>query len=84
MRIKLRDSLEEEVFGESSRRTKKVRYQHRNDDDEEKTARRGIVKEEIEIPRPGPRYITRAEHLLAIIMSGGERQMHGLTGKPLV
>lgn len=44
----------------------------------------GLAKEEIEIPSPAPRYITRAEHILAAIMSGGERQMHGLTGKPLV
>lgn len=85
---RLRASLEEEVFGSSRRaaRHKKVRYQEpAEDEEEEKEYHRGLVnKEDISIPTPAPRYISRAEHLLAIIMSGGERQMHGLTGKPLV
>lgn len=84
---KIRASLEEEVFGGSSRRStrhKKVRYHEDTEDNEEKQFHTGLVKEEIEIPKPGPRYISRAEHILAAIMSGGERQMHGLTGKALV
>lgn len=84
---KLRASLEEEVFGGSSRRAtrqKKVRYHEDTEDNEEKEYHPGLVKEEIEIPTPGPRYISRTEHILAAIMSGGERQMHGLTGKALV
>jgi hypothetical protein len=87
LRSKLRESLDEEVFGSSSRRTrqKKVRYQKDDDEHrEEKLYQTGIVKEDIEIPSPPPRHIGRGEHILAAIMSGGERQMHGLTGKPLV
>lgn len=75
------------MFGGSSRRAtrhKRVRYQEEADDVEPKEYHRGLVKEDIEIPKPAPRYITRAEHILAAIMSGGERQMHGLTGKALV
>jgi hypothetical protein len=87
LQIKLRASLDEEVFGGSSRRplrNKRVRYQNNTKDTEEKGFHPGFVKEDIEIPTPGPRYISRAEHILAAIMSGGERQMHGLTGKSLV
>ncbi|PBP23914.1 hexose transporter [Diplocarpon rosae] len=87
LRIKIRASLDEQVFGDSPRRArnhKKVRYQDDPERVELKTYHPGLVKEDIEIPRPGPRYISRAEHILAAIMSGGERQMRGLTGKPLV
>jgi len=85
--IKLRASLDEQVFRGSARRgsrSKRVRYQDDFETREQKDDHPGLVKEEIEIPDPAPRYITRAEHILAAIMSGGERQMHGLTGKPLV
>ncbi|CCU76056.1 monosaccharide transporter [Blumeria hordei DH14] len=51
---------------------------------EEKSGQSLIPREEIEIPSPGPRTISRAEHLLAAMLSHGERQMRGLTGKPLV
>lgn len=84
---KLRSSLEEGIFAGSSRRhsrPKKVRYQSKSPNAERKSYHPGLVKEEIQIPNPGPRYITRAENIIAIIMSGGERQMHGLTGKALV
>lgn len=88
LHIELRASLDEEVFGGSSRRTKrhnkKVRYQDVSEAAGRKEYHPGLVKEEIEIPTPAPRYITRAEHIIAAAMSGGERQMHGLTGKPLV
>ncbi|EKD16293.1 hexose transporter [Drepanopeziza brunnea f. sp. 'multigermtubi' MB_m1] len=88
LRIKLREPLDGKVSGGGSSkrasRHQKVRYQDEPDDVESKPYHPGLVKEDIEIPRPGPRYITRAEHILAAIMSGGERQMHGLTGKPLV
>ncbi|PWY78391.1 MFS monosaccharide transporter [Aspergillus sclerotioniger CBS 115572] len=43
--------------------------------------------EKIEIPCPPPRKISRAERLLAIIMSPNSRQnaqIHGLVGKPLL
>jgi len=85
LRIQLPAYLGDQVFGGSSRRPtrRKVRY---NDSEavERKEYHPGLAKEEIEIPNPAPRYITRGEHILASIMSGGERQMHGLTGKPLV
>jgi len=86
LQLRLRASLDEQGFGGSRRHTphKKVRYQPEFQDVEDKAFHPGLVKEEIEIPRPAPRYITRAEHIIAAIMSGGERQMHGLTGKPLV
>jgi hypothetical protein len=75
------------VFGASSRRparNKKVHYSEDIDDGQEKSHRSGVVKEEIEIPESAARRISKAEHWIAAIMSGGERQMHGLTGKPLV
>jgi hypothetical protein len=86
LQIKLRASLEEEVFGTVRRgsRPKRVRYLDRFETGGQKEHHPGLVKEEIEIPNPAPRYIGRAEHILAAIMTGGERQMHGLTGKPLV
>jgi len=85
LQIQLRASLDEQVFGGTSRRNrhKKVRYQE-FENGEEKDYHPGLVKEEIEIPDPAPRNIGRAEYILAAIMSGGERQMQGLTGKPLV
>jgi hypothetical protein len=87
LRIKLRESLDREVFGGSSRRRsskhKKVRYDS-SLEDEEKEASRGVVKEDIRIPNPKPRHISNFEHRLAAIMNGGERQMHGLTGRSLV
>jgi hypothetical protein len=92
LQIKLRDSLDDQVFGSKARRgsrVKRVRYSehHENqgeDDEDERTYAGGINKEDIRIPSPGPRKISRVEKALASIMSGGERQMHGLTGKPLV
>ena len=87
LQIKLRASLDEQLFGSASRRPsrpKRVRYQEDLEDRDGKEDQPGLVKEEIEIPSPAPRYITRAEHIIAAIMSGGERQMHGLTGRPLV
>jgi hypothetical protein len=87
LQIKLRASLDEQVFGGSSRRPtrqKRVRYQEDLETREEKEYQPGLAKEEIEIPNPAPRSISRAERILASIMSGGERQMHGLTGKALV
>lgn len=87
LQIKLRESLDDQIFrGSSSRRTKhkKVRYHSDVEHREEKGEHPGIVKEDIEIPEPAPRHISRVEHLLAAIMSGGERQMRGLTGKSLV
>ncbi|RDW71303.1 hypothetical protein BP6252_07866 [Coleophoma cylindrospora] len=82
----LQTRLHEEVFGGTRRNTrhKKVRYQDDVEDGRRKEYQSGIVKEDIEIPNPRPQQASRAEILIATIMSGGERQMHGLTGKPLV
>ncbi|KFX94840.1 hypothetical protein O988_06115 [Pseudogymnoascus sp. VKM F-3808] len=64
-------------------RDRRVRYRL-DSEHEDKRHHRGLVKEDIKIPTPRPRQISRVEHTLAAMMSGGERQMHGLTGKPLV
>ncbi|PYI04286.1 MFS monosaccharide transporter, partial [Aspergillus sclerotiicarbonarius CBS 121057] len=59
---------------------KRVRYP-----DRPSTGEDGIEK--IEIPCPPPRKISRAERLLAIIMSPNSQQnaqIHGLVGKPLL
>jgi len=87
LQLQLRESLDEHVFGRASRRgsrPRRVRYHEDTGDTEDKEYHRGIVKEDIPIPNPAPRTISRAEQTLAAIMSGGERQMHGLTGRPLV
>ncbi|KAH8820468.1 MFS sugar transporter-like protein [Xylogone sp. PMI_703] len=85
---KLRETFEDEVFGDSPKRRarqKRVHYPSDLDDFEEKEDQAGFVsKGDIEIPNPQPRQITRAEHIIAAIMNGGERQMHGLTGRALV
>ena len=51
------------------------------------SAHGGIDKEAIRIPEPPPRYISRAEKILAVIMAPGDTQMaktRGLVGKPLL
>jgi hypothetical protein len=63
---------------------RRVRYQLDSSEHEDKQNHRGFAKEDIKIPIPGPRRISRVERVLANMMSGGERQMHGLTGRPLV
>jgi hypothetical protein len=86
LRIRLQGDGEALFGGNSSKRRtpqKRVRY-HEDFELDDKTAHAGLVKEDIEIPNPPPRHISSAEHTLAAIMSGGERQMHGLTGRPLV
>lgn len=57
------------------------------DDYDEKASRirkTGFAIEDIPIPTPGPRRIRKFEHKLAAMMNGGERQMHGLTGRSLI
>lgn len=90
LRIRLRDSLDEEVFGGSAarargRQPKRVRYLQQTHL-ERKITNPGVDKEAIEIPNPAPRRISRAEKALATIMTGDRAasQMHGLTGKPLL
>ncbi|KAI2816276.1 hypothetical protein CBS63078_10563 [Aspergillus niger] len=85
LRIPLRSSEDRESSDrvESSVRTEKQNRVHYpsqlviGEDDIEK----------IEIPCPPPRKISRAERLLAVIMSPNSRQnaqLHGLVGKPLL
>ena len=87
LKIRLRESLDREVFWGSSRRhtrPKRAKFQDDSFHNELKDNHAGFAKEDIEIPSPGPRKISRAENIIASIMAGGERQMHGLTGRPLV
>jgi hypothetical protein len=87
LKIRLQESLDREVFGGSSRRhtrPKRAKYQENSFHNEIKDDHAGLVKEDIAIPIPGPRKISRVENIIASIMAGGERQMHGLTGRPLV
>lgn len=87
LEIKLRESLDREVFGGSSRRhirIKRTKYQDHSSHREIKNDNHaGFAREDIEIPNPGHRKISRVETIIANIMAG-ERQMHGLTGRPLV
>jgi hypothetical protein len=63
------------------RRTKQVHYQAEAVEDQHIE----LDKEAIEIPRPSPRPVSRAERILAAIMSPSSRQTaHGLVGKPLL
>jgi hypothetical protein len=86
--IRLRESFEANLPDLSSRRHKKhkkVRYQFDQDDGQGDDSHAGLVnKEEIHIPDSGPRLISGIEHTIAAMMNGGERQMHGLTGKGLM
>lgn len=94
LRLRLRGSLDLQVFGKSGQpnsssvaRPKRVRYEE-DEAGEEHTpfVDNGDLKEAIRIPEPGPRTISRAERLLASIMSprDGRAKTHGLVGKPLL
>lgn len=86
--LRLQETLQEASFTRStSRRQKRVHHRRKTNESlvgERSKEHAGFAKEDIEIPNPRPRAISRFEHLLAAIMSGGERQLHGLTGRPLV
>lgn len=86
--LKLQETLEEgSLIRSSSRRQHKAIHQRRKTPEifgDQSKEHAGFVKEDIEIPNPRPRAIGRFEHILAAIMSGGERQLNGLTGRPLV
>ncbi len=56
-------------------------------DQDHKTSRPGIVKEDINIPEPAPRHIAKFERFLAIIMAPNDPETarsRGLVGKPLL
>ena len=84
-------SLDEEEVGLASRRrgrrTKRVRY-HEDTDFSSKEAYSGVPKKKEDIPVPDPQRkpISRGEKLLAIIMAprDGPSRIHGLHGKKLM
>lgn len=84
LRIRLQESLEGAPPPKHRRPQKRVRYQ---EDTREKKERRGAVrKEDIEIPDPGPRTISKAHRILAAVMAprDGPSRIHGLHGKKLM
>lgn len=72
----------------SSKKNKKVRYREpvSSSGSSRSTSRHAgaIDKEAIQVPNIGNRRASRAERLLATIMTGGSSSIHGLTGKPLL
>ncbi|KAJ5888868.1 Mitochondrial substrate/solute carrier [Penicillium taxi] len=77
----LHESSNRELLGQSQRSpSKRVHYPPDLEYDH-------LVKEKIQIPTPTPRRISRAERIIATIMSPGNgqnAQIHGLVGKPLL
>ncbi|KAF2878422.1 hypothetical protein BDV95DRAFT_601073 [Massariosphaeria phaeospora] len=86
LRIRLRESLEGTRPPPKHRRQqKRARFQLQ--DDIEKPGRPATLrKEDIEIPDPGPRTISKAEQIIAAIMApqDGPSRIHGLHGKKLI
>ncbi|KAK4142990.1 uncharacterized protein C8A04DRAFT_37863 [Dichotomopilus funicola] len=72
----------------SNKKNKKVRYREpvSSSGSSRSTSRHaGVIdKEAIQVPTIGNRRASRAERLLATIMTGGSGSIHGLTGKPLL
>ena len=89
LRIKLRDSSDGRILSDPSapcdRQFKRVRYKE-DGGAELKGIHGGLDKEDIEIPTPRVKPVSKSERILAAIMTGGNRrtQFHGLTGKPLL
>lgn len=88
LRIKLRESSDDQVLsdppGPRDRQPKRVRYKE-DGGAELKGTHGGLDKEDIEIPTPRARPVSKSQRILATIMTGGRRsQVHGLTGKPLL
>jgi hypothetical protein len=90
LHIKIRASLDEEAHSRTPSRQrgrprKRVQYLQQ-DHLYRKTTNPGVDKEAIHIPEPTGRYISSAEKLIALIMTGDSREsrVHGLTGKPLL
>ena len=88
LQINIRGSLENQTsraYRPQGRQPKHVHYSDQTFP-ERKNTDRGIDKEAIQIPDPGPRTISRTEQLLAILLTGNREssKMSGLTGKPLL
>ena len=81
LQARLKKSLGQRLLGRGHRKHAQVHYP--SDLGE---TRSGIDKEKIKVPSPQPRRISRAERILATIMSprGQNGHMHGLVGKPLL
>jgi hypothetical protein len=84
LRIRLRESLEEGGQPSKPRRHQKRARFASSDFGEKET--KGLRLEDIEIPDPGPRTISKAEQILAAIMApnDGPSRIHGLHGKKLM
>jgi hypothetical protein len=89
LRIRLRESLEENLGGptkQRSRRQKRVRYRSSEDAREKSRQAGALRKEDIPIPDPGPRKLSTGDKILAFIMApnDGPSRIHGLHGKKLM
>jgi len=83
LRIRLRESLEGGNSSRPRRPQKRVRYEPETRFNEKE---RGLRLEDIQIPDPGPRSISKAERILAAVMApnDGPSRIHGLHGKKLM
>ncbi|KAF2688631.1 hypothetical protein K458DRAFT_428164 [Lentithecium fluviatile CBS 122367] len=86
LRIRLRESLDGAYPSKARRQPKRVRYQSQDGTNEKSGGSRRLRKEDIEVPDPGPRTISKAERILASIMApnDGPSRIHGLHGKKLI
>ncbi|KAJ4369745.1 Ribulose bisphosphate carboxylase large chain [Neocucurbitaria cava] len=84
LRIRLRESLEGSQPPRHRKQQKRARFQSQDDFHEKESS--GIRKEDIEVPDPGPRTISKAERIIAAIMAPNDRpsRIHGLHGKKLI
>ncbi|KAK4667392.1 Ribulose bisphosphate carboxylase large chain [Podospora pseudopauciseta] len=74
------------VIKRHPRHKKKVRYQEPSSSRSRSSSRYtgAVSKEAIHIPTAAHRHVSKAEQLLATIMTGSSSSIHGLTGKPLI
>ncbi|KAK4202580.1 hypothetical protein QBC40DRAFT_346944 [Triangularia verruculosa] len=93
LRQRLNETLDDEAFAGVFKRRhprlkgqKKVRYQEPSSSRSRSSSRYAgaVSKEAIYIPTAAHRHVSKAERLLATIMTGSTSSVHGLTGKPLI
>jgi hypothetical protein len=85
--IRLTELVDQDVYRDSSgRETTNIRVPVGSEPyrQEGRLEHTELTREEITISNHRPRHVSEAEHILATTMVGNERQMHGLTGRPLV